>query len=276
MVYANMRFLYTLVLIKLIPAVAVSAPPKLEIPVEIQATGEYVSFVPNTDAVNIAYISTSGVEPFPSGMLRDQRAFLLPVRGLKEGRYSFIAVGVKGDEYTRTDFVIIVGKVVPVPPKPSPDPVPDPKPNPNADNAPTKTDGLHVAFIYETGQRVTQQQFNIMYGLKVRSWLDVNCDSDNKTPTYRLIDQNQVPTAEPWTTTVKRSHPTLPWMVVMSGKKYVYEAPVPLTATEDEFVDILKKFKPNSKTPEIWKTLPECKDGNCPISPLPRPMTVPR
>jgi hypothetical protein len=273
-----MRFLYVILLMNFITAVAVSAPPKLEIPAEIQASGEYVSFIPNTDAVNIAYISMSGVEPFPSGMLRDQRAFLLPVRGLKDGRYSFIAMGIKGDEYTRTDFVIIVGKVNPPVPPPTPEPkppAPEP-PNPSADNAPTKTDGLHVAIIYETGQRVTQQQFNVMYGLKVRSWLDANCDLDGKTPQYRLIDQNQIPTVEPWLTTIKRPHTQLPWLVVMNGRKYLYEGALSQTGTEEDFVNLLKKYKPNSKTPDVWKTLKDCPDGNCPLAPLPRPTPLQR
>jgi hypothetical protein len=267
-----MRFLYATTLMNFVLAATIAAPPRLEIPQEIQASGEYVSFVPDTDAINVAYIAQSGVEPFPSGMLRDQRAFLLPVRGLKDGKYGFVAVGVKGDEYTRRDFVIVVGKVVvppippkppipPTPPKPKPEP---PKPVPKVDSAPTKTDGLYVLFVYETGQRVTQAQFNVMYGLKVRSWLDVNTEQEGKQPQYRLIDQNQVPTTEPWVSALKRNRISLPWVVIMSGKQFVHEQPLSLTGTEDEFIDILKKYKPNAKTPE-------CPDGKCPIAPIPRP-----
>lgn len=271
-----MRSTYSISLVMMCYQFTIAAPPKLEIQPEIQANGEYVSFTPNTDAPKVVYIGMSGTEPFPSGILRDERVFFLPVRGLKEARYAFVAIGIKDNEYTRTDFVVIVGK--PTPPKPPTPPIPPtpkPKPdpvNPKLDAAPTKTDGLHVVFVYETGQRVTQSQFNVMYGLKVRSWLDANCDMENKTAQYRLIDQNQTPMGEPWATTMKRTRGQLPWVTVMYGKKFVYEGTLSATATEDDFVNLLKKYKTNAVVPELWKKIvsQDCPNGDCLTLPMPR------
>lgn len=247
------RILYTIALFNLTVYFAISAPPKLEIPSEIQASGDYVSFVPETDATNVAYVALSGVESFPSGMLKDQRSFVLPVRGLKDGKYGFVAIGIKDNEYTRKDFVVVVGKIIPpkpnppIPPKPDP-PKPEPKPNPKLDDAPVKTDGLHVLFIYETGQRLSAQQFAIMYGAKVRGWLDTNCDTDNKQPQYRLLDKDQSPTVEPWATSIKRTRNSIPWIVVMSGKKYVYEKPL-TDMTEDDFIALMSGLKSKTLAP---------------------------
>ena len=61
-------------------------------------------------------------------MLKDSRTFVLPVRGLSEGKYRFKGVASLNDEHTVFDFWIIVGKgsnddkISPVPPNP---PAPD-------------------------------------------------------------------------------------------------------------------------------------------------------
>lgn len=114
-----------------------AAPPKLAIPPETKATGEYVILQPDTTAKAVSYVGQSGVSPFPSQFLADKRVFILPVRGLSAGRYQFTAVGSLGDEHASTVFVILVGDaplpppipppVPPDPPKPPIPPLPDPK-----------------------------------------------------------------------------------------------------------------------------------------------------
>lgn len=107
-------------------------PPKLVVPAELKATGEYVTYSPSTEttAKAVTYVGLSGIEPFPSAFLKDSRAFVLPVRGLNPGRYKFKAVGSLNDEHTTADFVVVIGDApptpVPVPPGPGPGPGPAP------------------------------------------------------------------------------------------------------------------------------------------------------
>lgn len=107
--------------------VAMGAPPALDVPAEVRPAGGYARFTPKTEAVTVLYIGLDGIDPFPSEELKDGRRFLLPVAGVKPGRYRFAAVGAKDGEQTRADFVVVVGDVQPDPkPKPNPDPKPDP------------------------------------------------------------------------------------------------------------------------------------------------------
>ncbi len=227
------RYLYTFTLLCLTTTLVLCAPPKLTIEREIHAKGAYVSFTPDTDAISIAYVGLSGVEPFPSGVLKDGRTFLLPTGGLKDGRYKFTAIGVKGDEFTRADFTIVIGTSPDVVPTPTPVPVPEPD-KPKLDDAPAPDNGTYVAIVYETGNRVTQNQFIIMYGAKVRKWLEANS-------TLRLIDKDQVPASEPWKDSVSRKRSGVPWLVVISNKKYVYETALP-DINEDDFMKLLSKY----------------------------------
>lgn len=103
---------------------AFCAPPSLDLPAEVRAAGDYITVTPSTDAVSVIYIGLSGVDPFPSGMLKDARSFVLSVRGLPKGRYSFVAVGASNTgEQARADFVVLVGDA-PTPPAPVPVPTP--------------------------------------------------------------------------------------------------------------------------------------------------------
>ena len=110
-------------------SLALAAPawgqPRLDIPAEIAPAGEYVTFVPDTDAKAVTYVGQSGVSPFPSEFLRDPRAFVLPVRGLPAGRYRFTAVGSLDDKHAAREFAVVVGQPPPVPPGPQP---PGPQP----------------------------------------------------------------------------------------------------------------------------------------------------
>lgn len=120
----------SLLLALLLAGSALAAPPALEIPAEVKAQGDYVVVAPKTDAVNVVYVALSGVEPFPSAMLKDPRAFVLPVRGLPRGRYAFVAVGAGPQgEQTTARFAVLVGEgpaPPPDPPKPPDKPPVDP------------------------------------------------------------------------------------------------------------------------------------------------------
>lgn len=114
-----------------------AAPPTVKIDPEVKPSGQYVTFLPGGDAVNVLYVGLSGVDPIPSGVLKDGRMFLLDTRGLREGRYKFTAVGAsKEGEQTRVDFVVVVGNVPPGP---------DPGPGPQPPDPPTPTDPLTKA-----------------------------------------------------------------------------------------------------------------------------------
>lgn len=236
-----------------------AAPPTLKIDSEIEAKGDYVTFRPETSATTVAYIGQSGVDPFPGNALKDATEFILPVRGLKEGVYKFTAIAISQNEYTRKDFVIRVSRtddkpdVIPTPkPKPIDPPTPDPKPDPKLDDAPVETNGLHVTFVYESGKGLTSNQFNVLYGNVVAAYLNTNCDRVRSNPQWRIIDQNTVPLSDPWKSLMTRKRTTIPWVVVVSGKKVVYEGE--LVDTPAEFVKRLDQYKPKSRTDYC----PEC------------------
>lgn len=138
----------SLLLLPLFAAVAVAAPPTLEIPAEVRPAGEYVTIRPKTDAVSITYVGLSGVDAFPSDLLKDARHFVLPTRGLATGVYKFAAVASSATgEQARVDFVVPIGTnpgpiidppTTPVPtPTPTPTPNPTPAPNPPPVDPPT-------------------------------------------------------------------------------------------------------------------------------------------
>lgn len=111
-------------------AVVSAAPPKLDIPTEIRASGQYVDFDPVTDAVSVEYVGLSGVDPVPSGRLADKKAFLLDTRGLAAARYEFVAVAAgQGGDQVKRRFAVVVGDVL-LPPIPVKPPVQPPPPMP--------------------------------------------------------------------------------------------------------------------------------------------------
>lgn len=157
-----MRFRFSLVGV-LLCSVAFAAPPKLTIPAELKPTsGDYLTHKPDTDAVSVTYVGLSDLDPFPSAFLKDSRDFVLPTRGLKDGKYKFAAVAASATgEQTRADFVVVIGDgkpgpiIAPPPTTPTPDPKPPTTPtgslyflivrtNGPADAAFTKTMGLEA------------------------------------------------------------------------------------------------------------------------------------
>lgn len=234
----------TTICLLLFSGISLAQPPKLEIESVIEAKGDYVTLSPISDAAVIVYVGLSGIEPFPSDMLKDGKSFILPTRGLKPASYRFVAIAVRQNEYTRKEFTV---KVPGVPePNPEPDPRPEPKPQPKLDDAPVMTDGLHVVFVYETGQRLTQSQFNIIYGQATRNYLDTVCDRTSGQPNWRVLDKDSQALTEPWKDVLKRGKTGIPGVVVISNKKYVYEGDIP--SSQEEFVKLIDQYKPKNRT----------------------------
>jgi hypothetical protein len=111
-------------LLFLVTSAALAAPPTLELPAEVTPVNGYARLTPKTDAVSVVYVALDKVYPFPSEELKNPRSFVLPVAGLKDGRYTFVAVAAgKGGEQTQGQFAVVVGK-------PGPTPKPDDPVNP--------------------------------------------------------------------------------------------------------------------------------------------------
>lgn len=104
------------------------APPVVDFPTEIKAQGDFVTVRPRTDAKGITYVGLSGVDPFPSALLKDARDFVFPTRGLSAGSYRFSGVASLNDEHTEFRFTVLVGG------SPGPGPNPGPAPNPPGPN----------------------------------------------------------------------------------------------------------------------------------------------
>lgn len=134
---------------------ALCAPPALDIPAEVRASGEYVRFSPKTDALGVTYIGLSGFDSFPSEELKDAKRFLFHTRGIPDGRYKFAAIasGATGEQ-TRLDFTVIVGNGIVPPPVPPAPPIPVP-PAPNPIPSAVLTPPLFVLVVEETGVRTT-------------------------------------------------------------------------------------------------------------------------
>lgn len=112
-----------LLLVLLLAAPVMAAPPKLTIPAEVKPTGQYAVVTPESDAASIVYVGLDGLEPFPAALLADKRVFVLDTFGKKAGRYRFAAVAASKDgEQARADFTLIIEGATPPPPdKPPPD-----------------------------------------------------------------------------------------------------------------------------------------------------------
>lgn len=229
----------------LLAAGALAAPPSLEIPAEVKPTGEYVQLVPKTDAANVLYVGLSGLEPFPSAVLKDARMFLLPTRGLAVGRYRFAAVAAgKTGEQTRADFVVVIGDAPPGPgptPPVPPGPVPPPGPGPSPDPpAPIAGDGFKVLVVYEKKDHIklTPGQINTIWGQKVRDYIAA------KKGEFLILDKDEdVNVAgKAWADAMARPRTSLPWIIVSNGKTG-FEGPLPGHAEEINL--LLRKYGGN-------------------------------
>lgn len=227
----------------IVAAATRAAPPALEIPPEVRAVGDYVIVQPKTDAKSVVYVARSGVEPFPSAMLADRRAFVLPVRGLPVGRYLFTAVGSLNDEQAVAAFAVVVGDApppgpAPTPPGPAP-PGPTPPPQPVA--------GMRVLILYESADlsKYPAGQVASLYARVVRDYLDGKCPvgPDGKTKEWRIWDKDVDARGESqfWQDAIKVKPPALPAVVVFGPDgKSVLSTPLP--GTVDETLALLRKI----------------------------------
>lgn len=254
--------LFTSVALLSLACSAAAQPPKLVIPPEVRPAGQYVTLLPDTDAVSVLYVGSDGIDPFPSAFLSDKRAFLLDAYGKPAGRYRFAAVGAsKTGEQARVDFVVIIGNppTPPVPPGPNP-PVPPgpepPGPTPPTPPAPIPTEGFRVLFLLESADltKVPPAQLAAMDGLETVKYLDSHCAKEGGTrnwPEWRRWDKDiDLTNATPlWQSAktqaladiakYKGGKPLYPWLVVSNGKAG-YSGPMP--ETQAELLKLLKVY----------------------------------
>jgi hypothetical protein len=232
-----MRRLCVLAVLLSAPVPLLAAPPTVDVPAVIPAVGDYVTLSPKTDAKAITYLGLSGVEPFPSAFLKDPKAFVLPVRGLAAGKYTFAGVASLNDEHTKFQFVVVVG-TPPDPPKPPDPPQPPDPPKPPPDGP------LRVIFVYESSAPMTTTQQAVMFGAKVREYLDA------KAKGWRRFDKDVDATNEKdaeikalWGA-AKGHITTVPCVVVGRGSDVKI---IPLPATEDEALKVFAKYAEGGK-----------------------------
>lgn len=119
-----MRAFLPAVLFACCAGLADAAPPAIDFPTEVGPENGYVVVQPKTDAVSVVYVALDGVYPIPSAILSDKRTFALPVGGLAEGQYKFMAVAAgKGGEQSTKLLTVTIGKgggAKPPPPKDGP------------------------------------------------------------------------------------------------------------------------------------------------------------
>jgi hypothetical protein len=225
-----------------------AAPPTLKIPAEIKATGDYVTFTPETDAKAVTYVSQSGVDAFPSELLKDPRSFVLPVRGLPPARYQFTAVGTLNDEQARQTFVVVVGTPAPpVPPGPQPPNPDDPTPDPFG-GAQSAAPAFRCLIVYESADlsKLPPAQLTAITSAQVRDYLNTHCavGPDGKTREWRVWDSDTNVSAESplWQKMMAKKRTKLPWLYLGNGTKG-YDGPFP--ENTDRLMAILKKYGGN-------------------------------
>jgi hypothetical protein len=223
-------------------------PPHIKIDPEIRPTGQYVSFVPDTDAVSILYVGLDGVDPLPSALLKDPRTFVLDTRGLAQGRYRFAAVGASAEgQQARTDFAVVVGTPGPTPPGPTPPGPTPPGPTPPGPTpSPIAAEGLHVLMLYESADLSTmpKEQLNAMRSAETMDYLNKTCPKEGSpaAPAWRIWDKDLNASNEDqvWKNALGRAHPTMPWIVLGSKEKGGFEGPLP--KTQADLTALLKKY----------------------------------
>lgn len=138
-----------------------------------------------------------------------------------------------------------VGEVTP--PKP-PDPGPKPPDPPTPTPAPINADGLHVMIIFETEDKakLPPGQFDIIYGLEMRTWLKANCAADPQTgdqKAYWIVDKDESLSQldKKWQDAAKRPRQEIPWLIISNRGKGGYEGPLPADA--GAAIKLMEKYK---------------------------------
>lgn len=184
-----MRTLVTVWAVCWFAVLAGAAPPSVDFPNEIKANSDYVTIRPKTDAKQITYVGLSNTDPFPSAFLKDARDFVLPTRGLANGKYRFAGVASLNDEHTEFRFTVVVGdgKDTPIPPSPGPQPTPPVPPSPALD-AP-----VWIFLVEETAERTPAlslilQDVKFWNGLEGKGYKFRPYDKDSSEAKKRGLD----------------------------------------------------------------------------------------
>lgn len=222
-----------------------AAPPALEIAAEIKPSGQYVQFVPHTDAAAITYVGLSDIEPIPAVLLKDPRTFLLDTRGLPVGRYKFVAVASLKDEHTRVDFAVVIGTPPVVVTPPGPGPVNPPLPSPG-----TPLTGMRVLILQESSpsQALPKPLRDALQSPAVGQYLDSKAMDTSGLRRWRRLDPSVTTANLPkaWQDLRAAATPMgdQPWVVVagLVGGVETIVASVPYPATEAEALEFFKKW----------------------------------
>lgn len=156
------------------------------------------------------------------------------VYAVGDGAATVAAWGVKDSRPVKLATFQVTANRGPQPP-PDPGPGPQPKPDP-----PTPApEGFRVIFVYETSQAMTPAMQQVMFGEKVRAYLDA------KSKGYRRYDKDSTAANEPdanlkalWTA-ARPKVTAVPCIIVAVGGKADI---IPFPAGEDEAVAVFKKY----------------------------------
>lgn len=161
----------------------------------------------------------------------------------EKGKGSVFCYGIADGKAVLSRCLITVRGAEPVPPGPTPPGPTPPGPTPPPSPAPIPADGFRVLIVYETADRLPQEQQAILYSKVVRDYLNAKCvlGPDNKTREWRIYDKDIATDGESkiWQDAMKRPRSKLPWIVISTGK-VGYEGPLPDTV--DAALELLKKF----------------------------------
>jgi hypothetical protein len=215
---------------------ALAAPPALDIPAEVRPVQGYARVSPKTDAVSVTYVSLDGLYPFPADELKDPRRFVLPVGGVKAGRYRYVAVAASKDgEQATAEFAVVVGDAPPGPTPPGPTP-PDP--------APVPVTTFRVVIVYESSTTLTAAQTGIIFGNAVETYLTARTTKDGQTAGWRRRDKDDAGAGDTagmnalWAA-AKPKVTSVPCLAIQVNDKITLE---PLPATAAETVALLKRY----------------------------------
>lgn len=110
--------------------------------------------------------------------------------------------------------------------------------------SPFPMEGFRVLIVYEgdlTKVTHTPAQQNIMFGQKLRDFLNEKCVKVNNTTEARMYaaDTDVSKDSDTWRNAMARPRTSLPWIIVGNGKSG-FEGPLP--ATLEETLTLLKKY----------------------------------
>jgi hypothetical protein len=220
---------------------AIAAPPKA---VPLDVSGDTVtvvrSFPCKVTAAAGAHIYHWTVPP---GVVCEKAMNVLTITAAPKGEHrvtvsaSTIDFDKKAVSTDEGAVVVVVGDVPGPGPKPPDPPAPDPKP----------IDGpLRVLVVYESAElaKMAEAQQAVIYGRKVRDWLNANCAKEGTGwAAWRMWDKDVDASGESkaWQESLKRPRASVPFVHAFRGETPVHEGPLPADA--DAMVTLLEKIK---------------------------------